>query len=764
MARLVLHIHDLGLGGAERVTLDWLRWLQQAGHEVWMLLGPAAHDRFFTPPDGIQVLEPQPSRGLSQLPTAIWLRRCLQRIRPDCVIGITTRPALNLLLASVGRPWPVLVAERNYPPAKPLPLAWGILRRWLYPRAALHLVQTERIGSWLTQQGLARQLAHVPNAVHWPLAEQSPFLDPSAWVPPGASLLLGVGTKPEQKGFDRLLLAFSRLAESAPDWWLALPGVPAEDPCLQQMLAAIPGSAPWRQRLLLTGRTGNLSDWYARADLFVLSSRYEGFPNVLLEAMAAGTACLALDCPTGPRELIEHRLNGWLVEAAAEEAVQQRTFEQALKTLMGDASLRARLGQAAMAVRERFAVARVRQQLLAAVDSCLEPRVLVFAPTRRSQTETFVRANLARMPLPQIAYFGDEFGFGPGLPLRRRPGQWAYGCAVLFSKISTRLGWQKLSTVLPSLVAWGLVRVHQPDVLLAEFGFHAVRMMDAARWSGLPLVVHFRGSDASADRRLRPLAERYRYLMALAQGFIVKSRPMREVLLGFGASPDRITISPSGADGNLFVDAAPAVAPPTVLFVGRLVEKKGPLDALEAFARARQCSVEQARLIVVGDGPLRAALVARVEALRLQEHVQLLGLQPPERIAQLMQQSRCLLLPSRVASDGDAEGCPVALLEAQVAGLPVVSTRHAGIPEVVQDGTTALLAEEGDVEALAAALVRLLSNPDLAGRMGRSASAFARERFTVQQHTRAVSDVLKRVVILQRRGVVRREGREETQL
>ena len=745
MARLVLHIHDLGLGGAERVTLDWLSWLQQAGHEVWLVLGPGGgHDRFFTTPDGIQVLEAPPSRRMPPVPTALWLRRCLQRIRPDCVIGITTRPALNLLLASAGRPWPVLVAERNYPPAKPLPLAWGMLRRWLYPKAALHLVQTQRIGSWLTQQGLARQLTLVPNAVHWPLAGQSPTRDPAGWVPHGASLLLGVGTKPDQKGFDRLLLAFSRLAALAPNWWLALPGVPADDPRLQQMLAAIPGSDRWRQRLLLPGRTGNLGDWYARADLFVLSSRYEGFPNVLLEAMSTGTACLALDCPTGPRELIQHRLNGWLVEAAADEGDQQRSLEQALQILMGDASLRARLGQAAMAVRDRFAVDGVRQQLLTAVEGCLEPRVLLFAPTRRSPTETFVRANLARMPLPQIAYLGDEFGFGSDLPLQRRPGQCAYGCAVLVSKVCTRLGWQRLATVLPSLVAWGLTRVHQPDVLLAEFGFHAVRMMDAARWSGLPMVVHFRGSDASADRRLRPLAERYRQLMALAQGFIVKSRPMREVLLEFGASPDRIIISPSGADGSLFVDAAPAEAPPTVLFVGRLVEKKGPLDALEAFARARQCCAEQARLIVVGNGPLRAALMARVEALQLQDHVQLLGLQPPERIAQLMRQSRCLLLPSRVASDGDAEGCPVAVLEAQVAGLPVVSTRHAGIPEVVQNGTTAFLAEEGDVKALAKGLERLLCNAELAGRMGDAASRYARARFTVQQHTNAVSELLKR--------------------
>ena len=89
----------------------------------------------------------------------------------------------------------------------------------------------------------------------------------------------------------------------------------------------------------------------------------------------------------------------------------------------------------------------------------------------------------------------------------------------------------------------------------------------------------------------------------------------------------------------------------------------------------------------------------------------------------------------------------MALLEAQVAGLPVVSTRHAGIPEVVQDGVTAFLADEGDVQALAHGMVRLLCNPNLASRMGFAASAYARGRFTVHHHVAAVSEVLRSVVV-----------------
>ena len=743
MAKIVLHIHHVGLGGAERVALHWLNWLHQEGHQVWLLLGDASTQEFFSVPEGVTVLLPPAGSGFGKVPTAIWLWRVLSQLRPDCAIGMTARPALNLLLASAGRSWPVLVAERNFPPAKPLPAIWVLLRRCLYPKARLHLVQTERIGAWLETQGLARRLICVPNSVHWPLAEQEPRLSPDSLVPGDAHLLLGVGTKPQQKGFDRLLIAFSRLPSHASGWWLVLPGVSEDHPQIQAILEQIPGSKAWRHRLVLPGRIGNLQIWYERADLFILSSRYEGFPNVLLEAMAAGCACLAFDCPTGPRELIEHQKNGWLLDLEVSEIKQQREFERSLWRLMKDPQLRQQLGHAASEVRSSFSEVIVRQRFLAAVNSCLEPTVLVFAPTRRSPTETFVRANLASMPLEQIAYFGDEFGVCSREPLFQRLAQLAYGTAVLISKICTRLGWQRLSTICPSLVAWGLIRSHRPGVVLAEFGFHAVRMMDAAKWSGIPLVVHFRGADAFADRRVRWLGERYRRLMQLSEAFIVKSQPMKMVLEAYGAPRASITISPSGADQELFKKADPAAASPTVLFVGRLVEKKAPLDALEAFAEACRSSSIPSRLVMIGEGPLRTAVEAKVRALGLETQVMLLGLQTPIQVAKWMRSVRCLLLPSRVASDGDSEGCPVVVLEAQVAGLPVVATRHAGIPEVVLEGRTAFLAAEGDVQVLARGLAQLLEDPAMAGRMGSEARDYAGSRFTVAHHISTVADVLR---------------------
>ena len=122
-----------------------------------------------------------------------------------------------------------------------------------------------------------------------------------------------------------------------------------------------------RRRLHCPGAAGNVGEWYAAADLFVLSSRYEGFPNVLLEAMASGCACLACACPTGPDEIIRHREDGWLVHADPSPA----DLAKGLALLMEDQELRRRLGRNARSVVDRFAEPEVRHRFLSALASLL---------------------------------------------------------------------------------------------------------------------------------------------------------------------------------------------------------------------------------------------------------------------------------------------------------------------------------------------------------------------------------------------------------
>ena len=369
-------------------------------------------------------------------------------------------------------------------------------------------------------------------------------------------------------------------------------------------------------------------------------------------------------------------------------------------------------------------------------------RVLVLAPTARAASETFVRANLQGLPFAVTAYFGDERSFNS-------PWRLAYGTAILLSKLFTRLHWLRLAGWPAAVVVRALIRRHQPDVVMVEFGFEAVRVMEACAWSGVPLVVHFRGSDASAQGRLGLLRGRYRRLLAIAAGVIVKSRPMADTLLSLGARPDRLLISPSGANPDLFYGSSPAQAPPKLLAVGRFVAKKGPLQTIRAFSQlclTLEYLDPEPSLWMVGEGPLLKQARSLVRNLGLQNRVHFLGMCSQEQVAGLMRQVRAFVQHSMVAPDGDSEGNPVAVMEAQLSGLPVVATRHAGIPEVVLDGQSGLLVEEGDETAMAQAMAQVLQDPALAARLGDFGRRRVQEHFTIEHHLQQVSQLLHQVM------------------
>ena len=361
-------------------------------------------------------------------------------------------------------------------------------------------------------------------------------------------------------------------------------------------------------------------------------------------------------------------------------------------------------------------------------------RMLVFAPTRRAASETFVRANLAGLPFAVSAYFGDEF------PLNQ-PDRLAYGLSVLVSKACTRLGWLRLAEWPAALVALALIRRHRPDVVLAEFGFHAVRVMQAAAFAEIPFVVHFRGSDLSAQRRIGVLRGRYRRLVSIASGGVCKSKQMAAKLEQLGMLPSRILISASGANPALFKAGNPALAAPVFLAVGRFVAKKGPLKTIRAFALQ-----PIGELWMVGDGPLFEDARRLVQDLQLQARVCFLGVKTQPEVADLMRQVRVFVQHSLIAPDGDSEGNPVSVMEAQLSGLPVVATRHAGIPDVVLDGCTGLLVEEGDVQGMAAAMERLMADPGLAARFGSAGRDRVLAGFTLGHHLQALTGFLQQQI------------------
>jgi glycosyltransferase involved in cell wall biosynthesis len=168
--------------------------------------------------------------------------------------------------------------------------------------------------------------------------------------------------------------------------------------------------------------------------------------------------------------------------------------------------------------------------------------------------------------------------------------------------------------------------------------------------------------------------------------------------------------------------------------VGRLVEKKAPHLTINAFAGVLQ-QFPGARLDMIGDGPLREQCQSLITHRGLGGAVRLLGVRSSEDVAETLNRASLFIQHSVTAPDGNTEGLPVALLEAMASGLPVVATRHSGIPEAVSDGETGILVEENDVQGMMQAIAALLADPGRAQAMGKAGRARILAHFT-QAHMR----------------------------
>lgn len=354
--RLTLAIPTLGCGGAQRVLTALANRWRRAGHAVTVLaLADADRTPFFSLDCGVRVERlsaPRDSRHIldavvSNVRRLGALRSALQRSRPDLVLSFLPTASVLTLLTTAGRGTPVAVSERGNPERQELAWEWRLLRRLLYPRAAAVVVQTRRAGEWFST-GLQARATVIPNAVARP-----PGIRPRAVTRPGSGIVLGVGRLEREKGFDLLIAAFAQAARDHGGWELVIAGIGSE----RGALAALADESGVGNRVRLIGLRADIWPLYAAADVFALPSRHEGFPNALLEAMAAGLPVVAADCPNGPREIITDECDGLLTPAGDVDALAH-----ALSRLIGDAGLRRRLGGAATAVAARYGVEAIGQR------------------------------------------------------------------------------------------------------------------------------------------------------------------------------------------------------------------------------------------------------------------------------------------------------------------------------------------------------------------------------------------------------------------
>ncbi|MFW6336218.1 MAG: glycosyltransferase, partial [Phycisphaeraceae bacterium] len=249
----------------------------------------------------------------------------------------------------------------------------------------------------------------------------------------------------------------------------------------------------------------------------------------------------------------------------------------------------------------------------------------------------------------------------------------------------------------------------QRDFALVH-GHLGTRVLHAAAWleRGIPVVISLYGYDASRLLRDASWEARYRWAAERGATFVTLCEPMRQRIVDAGVPRERTRLIPVGIDSDAWAfEPPPAPLSPRFLFVGRLTEKKAPDDLLRALAGMRSERGVDAKLEVVGDGPLRESLRELAEQLGIAQHVRWLGELPRSEVADAMRRATAMVLPSVVAEDGDREGTPVVLMEAAALGVPCVTTRHMGNPDVLPDEGQRFVVEERDPAGLADAMARI---------------------------------------------------------
>lgn len=369
-----------------------------------------------------------------------------------------------------------------------------------------------------------------------------------------------------------------------------------------------------------------------------------------------------------------------------------------------------------------------------------DARVCILAPYEPAPTETFIRAHIERLPA--------RVTLAHGWPLVSEGRRVLSPSRRAYHKILRALLRVPIRRETTDAYAT-LLRRERPDIVLAEYGDVGAQAFEACARVGVPLVVHFHGYDASVREVLAENAETYPRMFREAAAIIAVSRAMEAKLISLGAPPEKVHYNPYGIDCARFGGAEPALSPPTFVAVGRFVEKKAPQLTLEAFARVNS-EMPEARLRMVGDGPLLDECRALARRLGVEGAVEFLGAQSHEVVQDEMRAARCFVQHSVEASNGDCEGTPVGVLEACASGLPVVATRHAGIPDVVVEGETGLLVEERDVRGMAERMLSLARAPELASRLGREARRHAAENFSMERSDARLWSIIESCVARRR--------------
>lgn len=358
--------------------------------------------------------------------------------------------------------------------------------------------------------------------------------------------------------------------------------------------------------------------------------------------------------------------------------------------------------------------------------------IALLTPSDTSYSETFINAHKKYLKGNIFHYYGsiaNQYldGFGP----LRGHHEFKYRIK--------RLAKRESHTRFLERFVEDSFKKNKIEVVLAEYGDTAISYLPILKRLKLPLVVHFHGYDASIYKMF-DLTNNYKEIFEYATYIVVVSQEMRSTLLEKGCPDNKLVYNVYGPREE-FLKIQPEYSKQQIVAAGRFVDKKAPYYLILAFKEVIKVFPE-AKLVIGGDGDLFQACRNLIRHYKLEENVLLPGVISSQDLQDYFKVSIAFVQHSITALHGDSEGTPLTILEASAAGLPVVSTIHGGIPDVIIDGETGLLCDEHDVEAMTNNLIQVLNDRNLVKRLGMQGKKRIKENFTLNRHLDILDSLL----------------------
>jgi colanic acid/amylovoran biosynthesis glycosyltransferase len=362
-------------------------------------------------------------------------------------------------------------------------------------------------------------------------------------------------------------------------------------------------------------------------------------------------------------------------------------------------------------------------------------KLAIISPNSNNYSETFIKAHVDLLDGKKFFLYGSY-----------KPIYYSGNSIVLQLPLYKRifLKYVLKTNLLDHSIKYFL-RKNRIDIILAEYGPTGCAILDIAKELRIPLIVHFHGYDASSVKLIDKYREQYQLLFQYASKVIAVSLKMKSDLIKLGANEDKVIYSPCGPS-LVFADIVPDYDHSgSVCFVGRFVDKKAPYILIEVMNRVLKKGVTF-KLVMAGDGVLLDSCRNLARIYGLEKYITFPGAVDQSEVKNIMRNSFCYIQHSVTSADGETEGTPVSVTEASLAGLPVISTNHAGISDVILHNETGFLVDEFDVDSMTEYLLLLFGNRELAREMGIKAKKRVFDNFSLDKHISILNYEIEKAV------------------